>query len=95
MCYVLLLQSLEVTLLWHFQCRVPALPWVPVQQRARGDADGFQMKWMLQQTCQCGKDDVWERIRAHGYTRAALRQVILCWNGENKIKGNENIYGVV
>lgn len=59
---------------------------------ARGDADGFQMKWMLQQTCQRGKNEVWERIRAHGYTRAALRQVILCWNGENKIKGSENIY---
>lgn len=55
-------------------------------------ADGFQMKWMLQQTCRREKDDVWERIRAHGYTRAALRQVIFCWNGENKIERNENIY---
>lgn len=35
-------------------------------------ADGFKMKCMLRQTCQCEKNDVWERIRDHGYKRAAL-----------------------
>jgi len=35
-------------------------------------AGGFSMKWMLQPTCQCEKNDVWERIRDHGCKRAAL-----------------------
>lgn len=56
-------------------------------------ADGFKMKCM-QQTCQCEKNDVWERIRDHGYKRAALWQVIFFVTRE-EMKGNENIYGVV
>lgn len=34
-------------------------------------ADGFQMKWMLQQMCQCERNDVWERTRDCAYERAA------------------------
>lgn len=53
--------------LWHFP--VP----VPVQHALLGEvADGFQMKWMLQQMCQCERNDVWERTRDRACERAAL-----------------------
>lgn len=53
-------------MLWHFQLPVPG------QLRVlREIADGFQMKWMLQQMCQCERNDVWERTRDRAYERAA------------------------
>lgn len=59
---VLLLWSLEVTvLLLRFQFRLPALLGALVQRRAT--RDGFETKWVLWQTCQGGKNDVWERMR--------------------------------
>lgn len=51
-------------MLWHFQLPVPGQLAVLVQQRARQIADGFQIKWMLQQMCQCERNDVWERTES-------------------------------
>lgn len=57
-------------------------------------ADGFKRKWMLQQTCQREKNDVWE-------SETMVLRGLLCdksffgCKGENKLKGNEDIYGVV
>lgn len=53
-------------MLWHFQSPVPGQLGV-----LREIADGFQMKWMLQQMCQCERNDVWERTRDRAYERAA------------------------
>lgn len=58
-------------MLWHFQLPGPGSSECLCSSLLREIADGFQMKWMLQQMCQCKRNDVWERTRDRAYERAA------------------------